>query len=275
MQREFVEQVGAARTAAAAREADFMRQQRALVEREQQLLLDVERRVGEEAARIRAHEASLSRQRAEFEREQQALREQEHRQTIDSLRTHVADLQRKIQQGSQQAQGEAQETLLSDLLIEAFPHDAIEDVPKGIAGADAVHRVHGADGREYGSIVWESKRTKAWSDGWLRKVRDEQRAAGAACAVIVTQVLPADVKHFGLKDDVWGCAWPYAVALGVALRSGLRDVATAKRVAEGRGEKMQMLYDYLTGPSFGTAWPDSSRLLPICTAISNARRARR
>jgi hypothetical protein len=110
--------------------------------------------------------------------------------------------------------------------------------------------VRGGNGRDCGAIVWESKRTRAWSDGWLSKVRADQREARAACAVIVTQVLPPDIRSFGLKEGVWVCAPPYAAALGAALRGGLLEVAAAKRAAEGSGQKMQLLYDYMTGTEF-------------------------
>jgi hypothetical protein len=235
---------------AASLEADMLRKQRELEEREQRLALDLERRLADETRRIRQEESKLSEERAALDGEQQKLREEEHRQTIESLKKNVAELQRRIHQGSQQSQGEAQEVVLRDLLAEAFESDLIEDVAKGIQGADVLHRVRSSDGRESGTIAWESKRTKAWSDGWLPKLRDDQRAAGATCAVLVTQELPKEMHHFGLKDGVWICAWPYAVALGTALRAGLVEVALAKRAAEGRGEKMQMLYEYLTGAEF-------------------------
>jgi hypothetical protein len=235
---------------AAAKEADLLKKQRELEEREQCLAVDLERRLADETRRIRQEETRLAEERATLEREQQRLREEEHRQTIDSLKRNVQELQRRIQQGSQQAQGEAQEVLLTDLLVEAFEWDTIEDVGKGVSGADVLQRVRAQDGRECGTLVWESKRTKSWSDGWLPKLRDDQRAAGAVGAILVTQELPKDVHHFGFREGVWICAWPYAVALGSAIRAGIVEVALAKRAVEGRGEKMQMLYEYLTGAEF-------------------------
>jgi hypothetical protein len=240
--------------AAAAREAAFLRQKRELEERERQLAVDLERRLSDETRRIREEEAKRAEQRAEekvaLDCERQRLREAEHRQKIEGLQRDLQELQRRVQQGSQQAQGEAQEAVLRDLLASAFEVDGIEDVAKGERGADLLQRVRTDDGRDCGTIAWESKRTKAWSDGWLPKLRDDQRASGACCAVLVSQELPRDVKHFGLKDGVWVCAWPYAPALGAALRAGMIDVALARRVAEGRGEKMHMLYEYLTGAEF-------------------------
>jgi hypothetical protein len=235
---------------AAAREADFLKRHRELEEREQRMALDVERKLGEETRRIRQEESKLAEDRAAIEREQQLLREEEHRQTIDGLKKSLLEAQRKIHQGSQQAQGEAQELVLRDLLTETFEWDVIEDVGKGVTGADVLQRVRGSDGGDCGTMAWESKRTKSWSDGWLPKLRDDQRAAGAACAILVTQELPKDVHHFGLKDGVWVCAWPYAVALGSALRAGLVELALARRAVEGRGEKMHMLYEYLMGTEF-------------------------
>jgi hypothetical protein len=236
--------------AAAAIEAELLRKQRELEDREQRVALDLERRLATETRRIREEEGKLAEQRASIEREQQKLREEEHRQTIDSLRNNISELQRRIQQGSQQMQGEAQEVVLRDLLAGAFAMDVVEDVAKGVSGADVLQHVRAEDGSECGTIAWESKRTKAWSEGWLPKLRDDQRSAGAVLAILVSQELPKDVHHFGLKDGAWVCSWPYAVALGTALRAGILDVAHAKRAAEGRGEKMLMLYEYLTGTEF-------------------------
>lgn len=232
---------------AASREAELLKSQRLFAEREQDMAVQLERRVAEETRRIREHEVTLARQRTELDRDQQRMKAEEQRLVIEGLQKHIEELQRRAQQGSQQTQGEAQEIALRDLLATAFPFDRLEDVPKGLTGADLVQGVRGDDGRDCGSIVWESKRTKAWSDGWLSKLRNDARQAGAACAVLVSQALPSDVRHFDLQDGVWICAWPYAVALATVLRLSLAEVSLARRAAEGRGEKMQTLYAYVTG----------------------------
>jgi hypothetical protein len=236
---------------AVSKEADWLRQRREIEERERRVALDVERRITEESRRIREEETKIAQERVSLEQEQQLLRETEHRQTIFDLERSVAELQRRIHQGSQQTQGEVQEVVLRELLATTFQADEIEDVARGVHGADVLHRVRSTDGRECGTILWESKRTKSWSDGWLPKLRDDQRAAGAACAVLVTQELPKDVRHFGLRDGVWVSAWTYAVGLATVLRAGLVDVSLAKRTSEGRGDKKQVLYEYLTGAEFG------------------------
>jgi hypothetical protein len=235
---------------AAVKEAAMLKRQRELAEREQQLALDVERKVAEEAKRIREDEARRADQRAELERDAQRLREEEHRLTIEGLKRHIEEMRQRANRGSQQVQGEAQEIALREVLADAFPLDVLSDVPKGMFGADVLQAVRTSECVPCGTIVWESKRTKAWSDDWLCKLRDDQRAAGAALAVIVTQVLPPDVKHFALRDGVWICAWPYASALASALRGGMTELALAQRSAENRGDKMKLLYDYLTGPEF-------------------------
>jgi hypothetical protein len=236
--------------AASSKEAELLKKQRELDSRERELALETERRVAEEVARAREHEAKLAEKRAELHEEQQRLRDEEHRQKIAGLEKTITELTRKVQQGSQQVQGEAQEVVLQDLLSDAFPTDGLEDVPTGHNGADLVQRVHSPEGRDCGSIVWESKRTRSWSNGWLPKVRDDQREAGAACAVIVTQALPPDIRHFGVKEGVWICAPSHAVALATVLRGWLVDVGHAKRAAEGSGRKMQLLYEYMTGTEF-------------------------
>jgi hypothetical protein len=235
---------------AAAKETAILKKQRELAEREQQLALDVERRVAEEAKRILENEARRAEQRAELERDAQRLREEEHRLTIEGLKRTIEELRQRAHQGSQQVQGEAQEIALREVLARAFPMDTISEVTKGMPGADVLQAVCSPGAVLCGTIVWESKRTKAWSDEWVPKLRDDQCTAGAALAVIVTQVLPPDVKHFALRDGVWICSWPYASALAAVLRAGIIELALARRSAENRGDKMKLVYDYLTAPEF-------------------------
>lgn len=235
---------------AAAREAALLRSQREYEERAQQADLELERRLAAELSRTREQDARLAAERAERDREALRLRDEEHRHTIEGMQRHIDELQRKVVQGSQQTQGEAQEVMLRNLLMQAFAADEIDDVPRGMLGADLLQRVRASDGKDCGAIIWESKRTKAWSSEWLAKLREDQRSAGASLAVLVTQALPPNVRHFTAIDGVWVCAWPYATALAAVLRSGLIEVTVARRAAEGRGEKMQMLFEYLTGPEF-------------------------
>jgi hypothetical protein len=232
------------------KEHALLREQQELETKRRQMELDVERRLVEERQRIQQQMDAFADERLRLAGEQSRLREKEHEERNAQLQRTLDALQQKLAQGSQQTQGEAQEIVLRDALLQTFPEDRIQDVAKGARGADVIHVVCDASGEECGSIVWESKRTQSWSDAWFEKVRDDLREAGGAIAVIVTQALPAGVRTFELREGVWICAWPYAQALAGVLRAGVLEVHRARRANEGRDSKMIRLYDYLTGDDF-------------------------
>ena len=181
--------------------------------------------------------------------EQQYVIAQLKKQLTDATKAKD-DLARKLEQGSQQTQGEVLELALEELLKAEFPHDEIVPVSKGVSGADIIQKVKDRSGREYGQIVWESKKTKAWSEGWIQKLKDDQRAIKADLAVIVSAVLPEDVKGFLFRDGVWICDIKLAVALATALRINLESLTREKAMSVGKNEKMEVLYSYLTGVEF-------------------------
>jgi hypothetical protein len=162
----------------------------------------------------------------------------------------IEELKRKAEQGSQQLQGEAQELELESVLRGRFPRDIIDPVPKGEFGGDVLHRVVGPLGQESGTILWESKRTKNWSDGWLSKLRDDQRTAKAEIALIVTNVLPKGVETFDFIDGVWIAETRYAIPLAISLRQSLIDISSARKSREGQHTKTELVYQYMTGPRF-------------------------
>jgi hypothetical protein len=166
------------------------------------------------------------------------------------MQKQIEELRRKSEQGSQQLQGEVQELELEALLRSKFPHDTIEPVPKGEHGGDVLHRVVGPLGQTCGTILWESKRTKSWSDGWLAKLRDDQRAAKAEIAIIISQVLPKGVEAFDLIEGVWVTHPRTAIPVAMALRQTLLEVGLVRQASEGQQTKMEMVYQYLTGPRF-------------------------
>ena len=182
--------------------------------------------------------------------EEQKLKEADKDALINSLRTQITDLQRKSEQGSQQLQGEVLEVALEDLLRRYFPFDEITPVPKGIHGGDVIQTIRDATGSPAGQILWESKRTKHWSESWLPKLRDDQRAAKAQAAILMSIELPKEVMTFRHIDGVWVTSTACAIPLASALRTGLIEVATVKRSVEGRNDKMQLLYNYLSGQEF-------------------------
>lgn len=224
-------------------QADLLRKQRELDDAKRELELTVEKRVQEGLA--------ATREQAKKEAEDGLrLKVLEREQTIVSMQKQIEELKRKAEQGSQQLQGEVQELELEALLREKFPWDTIEPVPKGEHGGDALQRVVGPHGQRCGTIIWESKRTKNWSDGWLAKLREDQRAAKSEIAVIVSQSLPKDVESFGLVEHVWVTHTKTVLPLALALRQTLVEVASARQASEGQQTKTEMIYQYLTGPRF-------------------------
>jgi hypothetical protein len=224
-------------------QAELIRKQRELDDAKREMDLTIEKRVQEALTATRAQ----ARKEAE---EGLKLKVLEKEQTITSMQRQIEELKRRAEQGSQQLQGEVQELELEALLREKFPTDTIDPVPKGEHGGDVLQRVGGPLGRPCGTILWESKRTKNWSDGWLPKLREDQRAAKAEVAVLISHALPRGVESFDLLDGVWVAAPRAALPIAVALRHSLIELAAARTAGEGQQTKMEMVYHYLTGPRF-------------------------
>jgi hypothetical protein len=225
------------------KELQLRKEKRALEEEKQNLELEVQRKLDAERENIR----KTAEQRAS---EEHLLKMREKDKLIEDLKSQTEELKRRIEQGSQQLQGEVLELELEDMLRTVFVHDTVEPVPKGMRGADVMQKVCGPKGDFCGTIIWESKRTKAWSDGWIDKLKEDQREARADVAVIVSTVLPKEMSGIGQVNGVWVTEYPLAVGLATALRTGLVQVAMAKQSAVGKNEKMDMLYGYLCGPEF-------------------------
>jgi hypothetical protein len=214
-----------------------------LEESRKSLELEVARRMDNEKKRVQDEtEKRLA--------EQFRLKEAEKDKIIDDLKRQAEEFKRKADQGSQQLQGEVAELSLEEMLRSSFPIDSIDEVPKGIRGADVIHRVSNRMGQSCGTLIWESKRTKAWSDGWIDKLKEDQREVKAEIAILVSSVLPKGISGFGQINGVWICDHSLAVCLAQALRSGLVEVAAARTSAMGKTEKMELLYEYLSGQEF-------------------------
>lgn len=224
-------------------QAELLRKERELDDAKREMDLTVEKRVQKVLANTRDQE----KRKAE---ESLCLKVKEKEQIIASMQNQIEELKRKAQQGSQQLQGEVQELELESLLSTKFPFDAIRPVPKGEHGGDVLHVVIGPSGQPCGTILWESKRTKNWSNAWLSKLRDDQRAAKAEVAVVVSQSLPKGTETFDLIDGVWVTHLNAALPIAMMLRHTLIEIATARQASEGRQTKMEMVYQYLTGPRF-------------------------
>lgn len=224
-------------------QAELIKKQRELDDAKRELELTVEKRVQDGLIEVR----SLAKKEAE---ESLKLKVAEKDQTIASMQQKIEELKQRAEQGSQQLQGEVQELELENLLRAKFPFDSIDPVPKGEFGGDVLHRVVGSGGQSGGTILWEFKRTKNWSDGWLVKLRDDQRTAKAEISVIVSQALPKGVETFEMVDGVWVTHPRAALPVAMILRQTLLDIALARQSSEGQQSKTEMIYQYLTGPRF-------------------------
>jgi hypothetical protein len=239
-------------------QAEVTRKQRELEDAKRELELTVAKRVQAEL------DAACDKAKKDVE-EELKLKVLEKEQTIASMQRQIEDLKRRAEQGSQQLQGEVQELEIESLLGSRFPRDMIQPVPKGEFGGDVLHRVVGPLGQPCGTILWEFKRTKNWSDTWLPKLREDQRTAKAEIAVIISQALPKDVETFDLVDGVWVAHPRVVLPIAITLRNTLIEVASARQASEGQQTKMEMVYQYLTGQRF------RQRVQAIVEAFSSMR----
>ncbi|OHA84776.1 MAG: hypothetical protein A2481_02440 [Candidatus Yonathbacteria bacterium RIFOXYC2_FULL_47_9] len=199
----------------------------------------------------------LAEERKQIEEEASKKATDAKQSEIDQINKKLSDvtkakdeLARKLEQGSQQTQGEVQEIKLEELLKAEFIHDDISPVPKGVTGADVIQTVKTKAGVECGKIIWESKKTKSWTEGWIPKLKEDQRSVKADIAIIVSSVLPNGVEGIVQRDGVWICDIKLAVSIATALRHTLELVSREKLMSVGKNDKMEILYSYLSGNEF-------------------------
>ena len=225
------------------KELEFLQKEQQLKNREAELDIQVQKILQKERSEL---EEQIRKQ--EHEKNHLKLRELEIQ--LDTQKKLAEEMRRKAEQGSQQLQGEAQELFLEEILRTNFPFDKVTEVSKGVEGADCVLIINTPREMEVGKIIFESKRAKGWSNLWVEKLKKDMRAQNAELAILVSQVYPKGMECFGEKDGVWICAAKEVVALTHALRNAIIRIAESKKVNENAGEKMQMLYSYLTGIEF-------------------------
>jgi hypothetical protein len=220
-----------------------IKHERELADKERELDLTVERRLSMEVVAIRARAQNDAAEEYKLQ-----LMQSEH--SARELREQIEDLKRKAQETSTRIQGEVQELDLEARLHEAFPFDEITEVAKGVHGADCSQLVRSTSGAACGIILYESKRTKNWSPGWLPKLREDTRAAKAHIAVLVTQAMPGDMEGFDSIDNVWVVQPKFAIPLATAMRETLVRVHAASQAQDGMKSKAEEVYSYITGPQF-------------------------
>lgn len=232
------------------KELEFLKKEKDIKNREAELELTLQKKLQEEreqyAEQIRRQEA-----------ERNALKEKDHqmqllelKKQLDAQKKLTEEMVRKQEQGSMQLQGEVHEIALEDLLRSTFPFDTIDEVGKGVKGADAIHTIRNSLGQTCGKIIYESKRTKAFSNDWIDKLKHDMRNSQADLAVIVTETMPKNMEHFGMQEGVWICSFAEVKSLSFVLRDSLIKIYAAQASQENKGDKMSMLYAYLTGVEF-------------------------
>jgi hypothetical protein len=241
-------------TAARAKELAFLQKEQDLKTKEAELEVTLQRQLIEERGKLQVQLAKEEAEKNNLKEQQFAMRTKELEKQIEDQKKLVEEMRRKQEQGSMQLQGEVQELMLEELLQTTFPFDKIEEVGKGVRGADCIQTVRNQFGSESGKIIYESKRTKDFANDWIEKLKSDMRTLGADVAIIVTQTLPKDMDRFGEKDGVYICTFTEVRSVALLLRNALLKIAEAKKSQENKGDKMVMLYDYLTSSEFSEQW---------------------
>ncbi|RTL60842.1 MAG: DUF2130 domain-containing protein [Sphingobacteriales bacterium] len=235
---------------------EFLQKEQELKNKEAELELSVQKKLQEEREKLAENIRKLEEQRIAAKETEFNLRIKEMEEKLEAQRKLAEEMKRKAEQGSMQMQGEVQELALEELLRNAFPFDLVSEVGKGVRGADCIQTVRNNFGQECGKIIYESKRTTAFSNDWIEKLKADMRSQGADVAMIVTQSMPKDMDMFGEKDGVWICKFePHQIkAATYMLRDGIIKVFNAVKSQENKGDKMNMLYSYLTSSEFAEQW---------------------
>jgi len=236
------------------KELDFLRKMEEAERREKALELEMQRQLMAERQKLAEELKASEAERYRIREEEHMLRMKEYEKQLEDQKKLIEEMKRKAEQGSMQLQGEVQELALESLLRMAFPFDVIKEVPKGIRGGDCILTVRNAFMQECGCIIFESKRTQAFGGDWIEKLKGDMLGCNAELAVIVTQVLPKDMDRFGEKQGVYICNFGEVKSLVSVLRQAIIKIHEARKSQENKGDKMVMLYDYLTGSEFMNQW---------------------
>jgi hypothetical protein len=232
------------------KELEFLQKEQLILNKEAELEITLQKKLQEEREKLSEQIRQQEFAKNELKENNYQLKLKEMQLQIDEQKKLAEEMRRRAEQGSMQRQGEVLELLLEEILKDNFPFDIVEEVGKGVEGADCIQTVRNNSGKECGKIIYESKRTKTWSNNWVDKLKTDKRNRGADVAILVTQVFPKDMERFGERDGIWICNFNEVVGVSHLLRNGIIRINDVQRSQENKGDKMQMLYDYLTGNEF-------------------------
>ena len=254
------------------KELEFLQKEQVLKTKEEELEISVHRLLTEERVKITEEVKKLEEQRNASRETEHHLQLQKLEKQLDDQKKLAEEMKRKAEQGSTQLQGEIQELALEKLLQSTFPFDLIEEVGKGVRGADCIQTIRNNSGQECGKIIYESKRTENFSGDWIEKLKADMRSQGAQVAVLVTKTMPRDMECFGEKNGIWICSYGEVKALAYILRDGVIRIFNSARSQQNKGDKMQFLYEYLTSTEFTEQWKAISEgFLSMKTSIQRER----
>jgi hypothetical protein len=236
------------------KELEFLKQVQVIQAKEAELELELQRKLVKERESLKAQIQKEEIERGSLKDQEYQLKVKELEKQLDDQRKLAEEMKRKAEQGSMQMQGEVQELLLEELLKSSFPFDEIVEVGKGVRGADCIQVVRNNLGQEAGKIIYESKRTTAFAQEWIEKLKTDMRSQGADIAIIVTQAFPKDMERFGEKEGVYICSYQEVKSVALLLRTALLKLFDAKKNQLNKGDKMSFLYDYLTSNEFNEQW---------------------
>jgi hypothetical protein len=236
------------------KEADYLRKEQELKTKEEEIEINIQRQLQKERDLLSDSIRKLEEQKLANIMTEKDLRQKELEKQLDDQKKLVEEMRRKAEQGSTQLQGEIQELALEQMLASSFPFDIISEVPKGVRGADCIQVVRNSNEQECGKIIYESKRTVNFGGDWIEKLKIDKITLGADIAVIVTRTMPKDMDYFGIKEGVWVCTYAEVKALVAVLRDGMLRLYSAVRANDGKGDKMHLLYNYLTSNEFSEQW---------------------
>lgn len=232
------------------KEMEFMKREQDFKTREEELELTVQKKLVAEREKIAEDLRKIESDKSAQKETEYQLRLKELEKQLEDQKKLASEMKRKAEQGSMQLQGESQELALEEMLAAAFPFDGIEEVGKGVRGADCIQVVKNNLGAVCGKIIWESKRAENFGGEWIEKLKADMRALGADVAILVTRKYPKEMERFGEKDGVWICSFAEAGALAAVIRDGIIKVFNTSKSQENKGEKAEMLYNYLNSSEF-------------------------
>ncbi|HMG83908.1 MAG TPA: DUF2130 domain-containing protein [Ferruginibacter sp.] len=236
--------------AARQKELEFLQKEQQLKDKEAELEITVQKKLQQERITISEQIRIQETEKNSLKETAFQLKVKELELQLDEQKKLADEMKRRAEVGSMQRQGESQELLLEEILKENFPFDLIEEVGKGVEGADCIQVIRNSSGKECGKIIYESKRTKAWSNSWVDKLKADKRTRGADVAILVTQAFPKDMDKFGEKDGIWLCNFNEVSSVAHLLRDGIVKIYEIQKGEENKGDKMQLLYNFLTGNEF-------------------------